>query len=249
MRFVANKKNREGLIELGPPYGAYGLGDTLSITPVAKALGNRAVMLMPPAMAHLQFLFHDLCPVRVTDNFPVFNWTAKQAAQQKLEIFGLKTSSPLPVVNVRPELIAKAKAFLAGFPNPIVFCPTCSKYWEHMRQRPASFWTRVVDQLSERFTVCQFGRKEFPTVGKAKRMPFVDLETLAAVYREIGLYVGVDTGDYHLMLAVGGRSVVAEPDPLPPYQASIWWYDTPLVKYAKLSHPGTVMEAIKEMPF
>lgn len=247
MRTVTNTKNREGLIELGPNEGAYGLGDTLSITPLAKALGKKAVMLMPKGMAHLAFLFNDLCPVRISEVFPLFRWRAVNAIKQKLEIFGIGNVELLPVVHIRPEVAMNARTLIRGYPNPIAFCPTCSKGWDHIRQRPFHFWTPVIKEMSQRYTVLQFGRKDYPTIDGAKRMPFVDLETLAGIYKIIGNYVGVDTGDYHLMLAVGGRCVVAEADPLPDYQAAIWCYDSPKVRYGKLSHPKTVLQAIKEM--
>lgn len=248
MRVVSPTRNREGLFELGPCVDAPGLGDTLCITPLAAALGNKAVMLLPKSMEHFAFLFHELCPVRIVDSPPVFPWKTKHASKQKLDMFGLSGVSPLPVVKLRPEIIQQGRAALAGICNPIAFTPTCSKGWEHIRQRPARFWEPVVAELSKRFSVCQFGRRDYPTVPGARRMPFVNLELLAGIYHHLGNYVGVNTGDYHLMLAVGGRCVIAEPDPMPSYQAQIWWYDTPRVVYGKLSHPSTVLEAIKRLP-
>lgn len=246
MRLVSPIPNREGLIELGPCDGAFGLGDTLTITPLAAALGKRAVMLLDPKMAHLQFLFRELCPTRFSEKYPVFTWKPASAIKQKLAIFGI-TGSDLPIVRLRPELLPKAREMLAGIPNPLAFCPTCSKAWEHIRQRPFLFWKPIIKELSQRYTVCQFGRTDYPTLEGVRRMPFVDLELLAAMYQVIGNYCGVDTGDYHLMLAVGGRCVVADADPMPMFQAKLWGYQSPKVEYGKLSHPGTVLAAIERM--
>lgn len=248
MKLVTPIPNRDGIFELGPCMGGYGLGDTLSITPLASGLGQRAMILFPKGMEYLLFLFRDLCPARIAKEFPVFQWRQGQACKQKLDLFGLAKIEPLPVIKLDPDLIPKARAILAGYPSPIAFCPTCSKGWDHIRQRPYNFWVPVVRELAKRFTVCQFGRTDYPTVSGAKRMPFVDLPTLAACYHLIGNYVGVNTGDYHLMLAVGGRCVVADSDPLHPYQKVLWWFDTPRVRYAKLSHPSTVLQAMKELP-
>lgn len=249
MRAVRNIPNREGVYELGPcTDGAHGLGDTLTITPLAGALGKKAVMLMPPHMARLKFLFRDLCPVQITDNYPEFPWKATgHAAKQKLEMFGLLATSPIPKIHVSFESIRRAKALLRAYPSPLAFCPTCSHAWEHVRQRPPVFWKPIVPHLAKRFTVLQFGRKEYPDVPGCVRAPFVDLETLAAVYYLIGNYVGVNTGDHHLMIAVGGRAVVAEPDPPIGNHAEWWTYDSPRIRYGKLSNPKTMLNAIEEL--
>lgn len=248
MRQVSPVKNRDGLFELGPCDGAYALGDTLTLTPLASALGSKAIMLIPPKMAHFEFLFRNLCQTKITTDFPIFPWKRGQAAKQKLDMYGLGSVSPIPVVKLDPAVIKKGREFVARIASPLAFVPTCSKGWEHIRQRQPLFWKEIVKKLSARFTVCQFGRKEYPTVDGAKRMPWVDLETLAGIYHHIGNYVGVNTGDYHLMLAVGGRCVVADSDPMPDYQAMLWEYHTPRVSYAKLSNPKTVLEAIERLP-
>ncbi len=249
MRPVINRPNREGLIELGPCADAYGLGDTLTITPLATVLGKKAVMLMPEKMRGLSFIFNGLCQLRFTDNYPIFPWLGgKHAAAQKLSAFGFHATSPIPAIKLRPEAIEKAKVLLQGFPSPVAFCPTCSRTWEHVRQRPPLFWKPIIAELSKRYTVCQFGRLEYPLVEGAARMPFAEVETLAAMYHLIGNLVSVNTGDYHLMLAVGGRCVVVEPEPLPNGHAISWDYQTPRIVYAKLSHPQTVLDAIKKLP-
>lgn len=248
MRPVTNIKNREGLYELGPCADAFGLGDTLTITPVAKALGNKAVMIMPKAIEHMAFLFKGLCNVRIDENYPVFPWRHEPVVPSKLARFGLTGVEPIPVVQLDPALVTRVRPILDGIPSPLAFNPTCSKTWSHMRQRPAPFWERIVRELSSRFTICQFGRTDFPLIDGARRMPWVNLEELAALYSIIGNYCGVHTGDHHLMLAVGGRCVVAEPDPVPEFHTELWSYNSPRIQYGKLSNPNTVLEAIKRLP-
>lgn len=204
-------------------------------------------MCLPKQLEKFAFLFRGLCPVKITENYPLFNWTTGNASAQKLARFGFRTHDPLPKINISLEAIDRGKELIKGIPNPVAFVPTCSAHWEHVRQRPPSFWKPVVKHLSQRYTVCQFGRKEYPTLDGVKRMPYVDLETLAGIYHNIFNYVGVDTGDYHLMIAVGGRAVVAEPDPMPTIQSEFWLFDSPRIVYAKLSQPQTVIEAIKKI--
>ena len=39
----------------------------------------------------------------------------------------------------------------------------------------------------------------------------LELEDLCALYKAVGIYFGTDTGDFHLMLAVGGSCTVICP--------------------------------------
>lgn len=248
MRVVSSIPNSAGLYELGPCDKADGLGDTLTITPVAAALGGKAVMLLPPKLAHFAFLFAGHCPVRISEDHPVFPWKSKPIIGQKLEVFGLHAANQLPVINVSPEVIIQARGIIGRYNNPIAFCPTCSRHWSHMRQRPPRYWEPVVRDLAKRWTVCQFGWPEYPLLDGARRMDFISLEILAGMYHLIGNYVGVDTGDHHLMLSVGGRCVTAEPDPLPP-TSLLWRYKTPRVVYAKLSHSSTALDGVNQIGF
>lgn len=247
MRLCTSHPNKQGLIELGPCENAYGLGDYLTVTPVAKALGNKAIMLMPKHSEKYAFLFRDLCPVQFTDNFPVYPWIRDKCGVQKLRLYGLQHMSNLPVVNVDPAVVARAKDALRTFQNPIAFCPTCSHTWAHVRERPFVFWRGIISELAKRHSVLQFGREDYPTLPGAVRMPYVSLEDLTGLYHVIGAYVGVHTGDHHLMLAVGGRTVVAEPEPIPEFHAESWRYNSPQVAYAKLSNPATVMDGIARL--
>lgn len=40
----------------------------------------------------------------------------------------------------------------------------------------------------------------------------VPIRQMAAIFHRVGRYVGCDSGDYHLMLAVGGQCDVLVPD-------------------------------------
>lgn len=247
MRFVRRVPGKDGKIEIGPWANALAMGDTLMLTPVAKALGNKAVVCLPEKCKRFAFFFRGFCDVRITENYPLIPFGRELLSKQALRYFNFGHLDPLPRINLDEDTKKKAKPLVNGFPNPIAFVPTCSKNWAHIRQRPAFFWKPVVEELHKRYEVLQFGFQDYPLVPGAIRMPFVDLETLAGVYSLIGNYVGTDTGDYHLMLAVGGRAVVAEPEPMPKQMLMFWLYESPRVQYGKLSHPGTMLAAIKRI--
>lgn len=249
-RVVTTRPNRDGLIELGPCADAFGIGDTLSITPLAKGLGKRAVMILPKSMENMEFMFRNLCQTRISEQHPVFLWIGgKQLVSlSKLQMFNLGHLDPMPHIELDPEQIKEAKAAISHYANPIAFCPTCSKQWSHMRQRPPFYWKTIIPVLLKRYTVLQFGWPDYPLIDGAVRMPFSSLEQTAALYSVIGNYVGVHTGDYHLMLAVGGRCVVADAEPQPKFNRECWTYDaSKRVQYAMLSDPRTVLEAIERL--
>lgn len=246
-RPVSNKPNAQGVVELGPCNGAPGIGDTLMLTPVAKALGDKAVMLLPANMIRMAFLFHGLCQVRQDENHPVFMWPGNTLQSLgHLQAMGLSGVDPIPSINIKPEALEAAQKVLAGIHNPLIFCPTCNHHYVRSRQGPPAFWQSIVLSLSSRYTVLQFGYKEYPTMQGATRAPYLPIETVAAIYKLVGRYIGVNTGDYHLMVAVGGKAVVANPDPWSEAQA--WNYPLPnRVAYGKLSNQGTVIEALKRL--
>lgn len=248
MRHVSNTPDRHGIVELGPCAAAMGLGDTLTVTPVARELGNGAVMLLPRRLAHFAFLFHRLCPVRFDENPPVFPWDGHELVTvTKLAKFNLRGCDPVPTVRPRPALVACARELLATHPNPIAFTPTCSRVWAHVRQRPEQYWRPVIEELRRRFTVIQFGWDDYPLLPGCMRLPFPTLEQMAALFHVIGVYVGVHTGDHHLMLAVGGRAVVAEPSPSPEFHAALWHYNCGRDVYAELSDSRTVLSALQQL--
>lgn len=247
LRPVVTHATRAGIIELGPFNGAPGIGDTLMITPLARALGDRAIMTLPPSMERLAFLFRNLCRVRISDSHPIFTFQGGilQSAGL-LRMFRMPMVDPIPRIDLDPANIAIARRSIESFNNPLAFCPTCSRHWAYMRQRPPIFWRPIIAELKKRYTVLQFGLPDYPIVDGATRMPFDSIERMAACYHLIGNYVGVNTGDHHLMIAVGGRAVVAEADPF--REANCWSYNAPTrIQYGKLSHPATVMDAIRRL--
>ena len=252
-RFVIPSPNRHGIYELGPfTDNAYGIGDLLMLTPLARALGKRAVILLPEFLEPKSCLFHNLCQIKFTDNYPVFPFPGMSChiAEHLLKMFGLFGFDPIPRIDIDLDKAKEARELLDGYPNPVAFCPTCSRTWSHVRQRPPIFWKPVIDELRKRYDVLQFGFDDYPLLPGAIRFPFVPLDLLGPVYHLIGNYVGVHTGDYHLMIACGGRVVVAEPDPMPDVGHNIHWnYHTipKRVQYAKLSHPSTVIKSIKDL--
>lgn len=248
VRRVVNRPNARGEVELGPMKEAPGMGDTLTVTPCAERIPN-AVMLLPKELEHWGPLFDGLCPWRITDNYPVFPFCASRpVVESNLEICGFHAPGALPVVKVTPDESAQAKHELANVFNPIALVPTCRRAWMHLRAQKVNFWPPVVSELAKTHTVLQFGYEDFPLLPGAKRMAWKGVRRLAALYKEIGQMVSLNTGDYHLMLAVGGRCVIVEkPEREMPNNASIWKYNRPdRVRYANFH---SVPEILSHTPW
>jgi hypothetical protein len=232
-RSVVAQPTSAGLIEFCPQANATGLGDLLTLTPLAANLKN-GVLCLHPSLDRYATLFTDLCPVKFTSNPPFFRHVGGvNMALSRLKFFGLENVSPLPVVMISDQEKVEAQSILSQFgdKNSIAFCPSCSKTWAHIRERPQEFWEPIVRVLSERFNVIQFGRTDYPLVKGASRAPFVPVRQLASFYAIIGNFFGVDTGDYHLAVATGCYCVVFRPHEQEGYCRSEWEYSSPKITY------------------
>lgn len=245
-RFVQTSPSKSGFIELGPCAQAYGIGDTLSVVPVARALGIGARMMLPERMKGLAFLFRGACEVLFTEDFPVFPWLGGNVYASKLEMFGLK-ADPAPHIELDPLRLEAALREVSRFRNPVAFCPTCSRTWAHVRQRPLTVWKPILEALFRTRDILQFGFEDYPTFPGAIRMPFKPLEETAALYSAIGSYVGVNTGDYHLMAAVGGRCVVLQPDPQPGFNPDSWSIRSSRVRYHRFEDTRGILKSIADL--
>lgn len=237
--YVIPAANANGLFEIGPCCQATGLGDYLTITPLMRELKGRCIMKMPESDAGVAELFSGLCQVELTKDYPVFRHQGNvHSAKAKLDLFGIN-ASPMPKVILAPKELKWAQAELAKYKRPLCFVPSCSKHWAHVRQRPPEFWEKILPRITGR-DILQFGREDYPLVKGAVRMPFYSLRQLAAVYASAGEYLGVDTGDAHLMLAVGGFAVTVHPDACTGYNPREWHYDDARARYVNFNNPTTI---------
>lgn len=201
-------------------------------------------MLIPSEMAPVACLFDHLCPVRITDQYPTFPFCGgKNVCDSNLEICGIPSRGSLPVVAITQSEADEAEEALANFDTPIAFCPTSSQRAHESRHKTPDFFKPLVAGLGEYGTVLQFGFEAYPLIPGAIRMPFRGLRRLAALYFRIGFYFGVHTGDYHLMIAAGGKAMVIEPyRGTPGYDPALWRYHAPeTVDYILTDNPERIL--------
>lgn len=243
------------------PIWGCNLGDTLWVTPLARYVPDLVVqMLGHDARSRATAPILDgLCPVEwvgQTEETPKFPFRA-HVTQRILAAYGVLDQPSIPRVLLRPEEIGWAVAYLKarGYGrDTIAFTnhnsgsgdPTNHRA-HYVRPHPeiiktlARFWGGGQGQ------VFQFGpaptfhdRDPYDAIPGAVQCRGLSVRQLAACYHVIGKLIGGDSGDYHLMLAVGGKVACLVPphseqfgylhwDLL--YDKVCWGTEIPRVKY------------------
>jgi hypothetical protein len=211
-----------------------GLGDILLLTIPCKYRDDITILL-PKKLSKYSFLFDNIADVHLVKEVPEENcfYGEGSNAERLLSYCDLKGFNALPKIDLSSKSINEAKKlFPNGTQNHIILKPNCSINFIDSREQPKSYWEYysnlnkeskyILTGLSKNITIPSFINKE---------MLDLDLPILAAIYSLIGKYVGVDTGDMHLMLAVGGECEVHIPPDGYDYSYKEWHYDDPKVKY------------------
>lgn len=239
-----------------------GIGDNLIFTPIFKKIKNATIeMLDHPDCRRVASLFDGMADVEFVDKprgCPEKHITG-HIAQDKLDGLGITDINCIPWTittdfdyawgsyHLRRFYVGKPFiAFAAnnnGSSNP-------DDWQAHYRLFPN--WQEIIDEFAKKYTVLQFGLSRSITPFK-NTIPIVDLSInqLKGCYKYIGKYIGIDTGDYHLMIAVGGESHVLVPPPSSFYSHRQWhyipyfWKEEPVrVKYYPFDEYKKILNAI-----
>jgi hypothetical protein len=210
------------------PIWGCNLGDTLWTTPLSKYIPDIVVqMLSNDARSRLTAPILDgICSVEFVEKTietPKDNSVVAHVTQRILFAYGQKGNS-IPFVKIKPEEIQWAIDFFKSknvdVNNSIIFVNNNSgvgdptNYRAHyVRPNPqiinnlALFWAQSAGK-----TILQFGpsstyydKDPFDPIPNAIHIRGLTVRQLAACYYLVGKMISGDTGDYHLMIAVGGR--------------------------------------------
>jgi hypothetical protein len=221
------------------------LGDWLSLTPILRAKpGSLVIAKNAPhtkifaevykGIADVEFVDHDIANTPESNDDVCFS-------QRILNHYGITDRNAIPSIEVTQEEKDWAKEFLKDYPNPIAFNPTTAsanldKPYDDIcnyRRLPIALVMSIIDTLnSKKYTILKFGTKNtqkniynnFEEFEGVVSIPDLSIRQLAACYHVIGRYIGTDTGDHHLMLAVGGECRLF----IPP---STWHYNHHRILY------------------
>lgn len=221
------------------------LGDWLSLTPLLRARPG-SLVIVPDAphtrvfadvykgIADVEFVDHKIENTPETNEDVCFS-------QRILNHYEITDRNAIPSIEVTEEEKIWATDFLKEYKNPIAFNPTTAsasleKPFDDIcnyRRLPLALVIDIITILKERdYTILKFGTKKTQTniynnyedFDGVVSVPDLNLRQLAACYHVIGTYVGTDTGDHHLMLAVGGNCRVFVPP-------SAWHYNHKRILY------------------
>jgi hypothetical protein len=210
----------------------YGMGDILLLTAVAKHFPDCTVQLQPSAAKFSRFFRNISKEIIITQKVePLKECGGGHYALRKLRALGCENKCYLPYVDVTEQEKLYGLELIKNYKNPIVFVANSAKQWKFDREPKPTFLQPIIDKLSQTHTILQFGISDNFTEYK-NTIPIIDIsiEDLIAYYSAIGKFFGIDTGDTHLMLAVGGYCEVFIPRPkfrMP----ETWNYNSPKIQY------------------
>lgn len=214
--------------------GSMGLGDLMLFTPIMRQMD--VVLELPTPQARFKPLFDNLCEVVIADTlrYPEDKGPGHYAVQ-KLRALGLNEKDYLPAIHIyEDELDWAVKVSDQWKRTPIAFVPCCSPKWARLRQPPSlDYWQPLIARLAQKFWVILFRYGENKPVipGVSQVYDDFSVRQQAALFKLIGRYLGVDTGDHHLMLSVGGRNIVLVPDNQAQYSYEFWHYQSDRIQY------------------
>jgi hypothetical protein len=203
---------------------ASGLGDLIMLTPLCNVFPGEVTVQIPTKAARFACIFDGVARVQLID--PPFKSPRLGDGiyvQQMLRAMGKPDASCVPRIALKDEEIEQAREFLKPYPNPLVLVVNCAAHWKHMREFDPAKWQTVVDQIKDRYTILQFGvSSNFTPIAGTTPIKDLPIRQAAAVYHVAGKYIGVDTGDFHLTIAAGGKAIVVVPPSNPYYDHQFW---------------------------
>jgi hypothetical protein len=211
-----------------------GLGDALLLTSVCRHAQNKKITInLKPACKKFAFLFQEIADKIIFTENPVetIGVGGGHFARRKCRLVGYDDKDYLPYIKFNnKEYDEEINEILSKFKNPIILKTGCSKQWKHVRQFPIKYWQDYFTNKSYNFIQFELSDNFLPYPGA---IHFLDapLEKQAAYYKAVKRYIGVDTGDLHLMLALGGHVEAHVPPNIHEYKHNEWHYESGPIKY------------------
>jgi hypothetical protein len=202
-----------------------GIGDLLTYTPIFKYYKNCLVKMIDNEKGHIGApLFNDLCSVvfekNVGDNINGNVPYQTHTAAKRLIQLGLTHVSPIPEIIIKDKEILKGVEILNKYnidiSKPILAIVADANGSHNIentfgktRMMSLDRWESLLSHLSKYYQLIQFGlSNKITDLPYTTKILDLNIRDLASCYKVIRKYLGIDTGDYHLMIAIGGKSIV-----------------------------------------
>jgi hypothetical protein len=217
-------------------FGLHNLGDLLWITPTANALGARCKinMINHDRSKDLSVVFENMCEV-IYENDQAKHTKRKGGghyAQQILRAYNIQDTPYCPIVkmNENQNIMNHCNYHISSISKnriPVVVNvrssggndPNNSR--AHQVDPDASKIQETINLNLDKYCFFQFPIKQgyydkgYSSFFKLENTNLIECNSLREkiyFYKNIKNYLGGDTGDYHLMLAIGGKCVTIIPD-------------------------------------
>lgn len=219
------------------------LGDNLGITALCALTPVRVHMFDDPGNREIAKVFDGVAEV-VHDNGSPTTGSPKSSDPTHLgaplsvrhllahgfeEGLRNRTVSAIPTIKLTSDEIRRAVEFLRPFKNPCII--KASPQEVNSRTVPSQMLRDIVganpgvDFLSFSLSSKHLKTNTFnEVITNTHQFYDLDIRLEAAIYAVVGRYVGCDSGDYHLMLATGGKADVLVPPELPHYPYHYFHY-------------------------
>lgn len=210
------------------------LGDNLMITPLLNHVSCKLNIYDGEWNRFTAEIFNGLCEVNWIKDFseaesPKFADIPRIWSKRLLVGHGFPDVSAIPKIKLTDAELLDGRTFVdnlkVAFGKPIVFVKSHPGRTTE-RVVPAEIIDRIVANNPQfkfvTFNLDNHPKKELkspPIKGVYELFDF-PIRAQASCYAAGGLYVGADTGDYHLMLSVGGKADVLCPAHSISYN---WW--------------------------
>jgi hypothetical protein len=199
-----------------------GIGDNLQITPIFKYFKNSTIEIknnengqhIAPLYEGMADIIFKSKPILQEESFNIYGDVSRHhplrnGALNYLHIFGIENKvSPIPWILLKKDEIEWAREFLKDYKNPLAIVCSNSGYkgtsTASYRFLDFERWQYIINEYSKKYTILQFGLPN-DTTNLNNIIPLLSLSIrqMAACFYVIGKCISIDTGPYHLALAVG----------------------------------------------
>ncbi len=211
------------------------LGDNLMITPLLNAQLCTLRLYDEEWMRFTAEIFKGLCEIEwFTDRAeiqpPSYANIPRPWSKRLLVAHGLNSVPAIPKIKLTEAELADGRNWAAKVQQAFGK-PLCILKAVPGRSVNRSVFPEIIDEIvaanpDTQFVTFNLGdnhpKKELksPPIKGVFEMVNLPIRAQAACYAAVSRYVGADTGDYHLMLSVGGKADVLCPAHSPTYN---WW--------------------------
>lgn len=228
--------------------GNYGMGDLILLTSICKHFPNQFTIEIQKSMERFSIFFDKLANVEIVNDMTYDELLRKgnhlkdigrghYSTRKLRNFFGSKAdlldNKPL-ILYTDMESELWVENYLKNKPNPLIVAPMCSIGAKDIRGMKEDLAQNLIENLkANEYTpiLCLSSSYEFKC-NTEYTLKDLCIKKYICLLRKVGLYYGVNTGDFHLAVSVGAIANVFQPESDPKnFIPEEWCYSHPSIKY------------------